>query len=117
MAEGMIESLPEFLVVLATCETADQGETIARGLLEKRLAACVNILPGAKSLYWWEGKIDEATECVLIIKTQQAHLGALTAEIKRLHSYTVPEIIAIRVEGGNPDYLLWLAAGAPSSAQ
>lgn len=105
----MIESLPEFLVCLVTCETQDQGEKIARGLLEKHLAACVNILPGAKSLYWWEGKIDQATECVLIIKTRDDHLGALTAEVKRLHSYTVPEVVALRVEGGNPDYLRWLA--------
>ena len=105
----MIESMPEFLVVLVTCETQDQGEKIARGLLEKHLAACVNILPGARSLYWWEGKIDTASECVLIIKTREAHLGALTAEIKRLHSYTVPEVIAFRIEGGNPDYLRWLS--------
>jgi len=94
---------------LVTCESPDQGEKIARGLLEKRLAACVNILPGARSLYWWEGKIDESAECVLVIKTQEANLGALIAEVKRLHSYSVPEVIAFRIEGGNPDYLRWLA--------
>lgn len=105
----MIESLPEFLVVLVTCESQEQGGKIARGLLDKRLAACVNIVPGARSLYWWEGKITESSECVLIIKTRQDHLGVLTAEIKRLHSYTVPEVLALRVEGGSPDYLRWLA--------
>lgn len=105
----MIESLPEFLVALVTCENPSQAGQIARGILEKRLAACVNILPGATSMYWWEGKIEEAGECVLIIKTQESNLGALTAEVKRLHSYTVPEVIAFRIEGGNPDYLRWLA--------
>lgn len=105
----MIESLPEFLVCLVTCESQERAEKIARGLLEKHLAACVNIIPGAKSLYWWEGKIDEAAECVLVIKTREDLLGALTAEVKRLHSYSVPEVVALRVEGGNPDYLRWLA--------
>mgnify|MGYP001576027433 CR=1 FL=1 len=105
----MIESLPEFVAVLVTCESAEQGEKIARGVLEKHLAACVNILPGAKSLYWWEGKIDQAAECVLIIKTRESRIGDLTAEIRRLHSYSVPEVIAMRIEGGNPDYLRWLA--------
>ncbi len=105
----MIESLPETMVVLVTCETAEQGARIARGLLEKRLAACVNIVPGARSLYWWQGKIEDAAECVMVIKTQETHLGALTAEVKRLHSYSVPEVIALRIEGGNPDYLRWLA--------
>ena len=104
----MIEQLPEFLAVLVTCKNQDGAAKIARGLLDKHLAACVNILPGAKSLYWWEGKIEEEDECVLIIKTRESHLGALTAEVKRLHSYTVPEVIALRVEGGNPDYLRWL---------
>lgn len=105
----MIESLPEFLVALVTCENQAQAEKVARGLLDKHLAACVNILPGAKSLYWWQGKIEETAECVLIIKTREANLGDLTAEVKRLHSYSVPEVIAFRIEGGNPDYLRWLA--------
>ena len=105
----MIESLPDFLVALVTCENQTQAEKIARSLLDKRLAACVNILPGAKSVYWWQGKIEEAAECLLIIKTREARLGDLTAEVKRLHSYSVPEVVAFRVEGGNPDYLRWLA--------
>lgn len=105
----MIESFPEMMVVLVTSESQAQAEKIARGLLEKHLAACVNILPGAKSLYWWENKIAEAGECVLIIKTREASLGALTAEVKRLHSYTVPEVVAFRIEGGSPDYLRWLS--------
>lgn len=96
-------------MALVTCESTEQGEKIARGLLEKHLAACVNIVPGAKSLYWWQGKIDESAECVLIIKTREELFGALTAEVKRLHSYTVPEVIGFRIEGGNPDYLRWLA--------
>ena len=104
----MIESLPESFAVLVTCESPARGEQIARGLLEKHLAACVNIVPGAKSLYWWQGKIENASECLLIIKTREEHLGALTAEVKRLHSYSVPEVIAFRIEGGNPDYLKWL---------
>lgn len=104
-----MESLPECLVALVTCESPAQGEKIAKGLLEKRLAACVNILPGAKSIYRWEGKIKEASECLLVIKTQEALLGALTAEVKRLHSYSVPEVVSFRIEGGNPDYLRWLA--------
>lgn len=97
------------MVALVTCENPAQAESIAKGLLEKHLAACVNILPGAKSMYWWEGKLETASECILIIKTQESLLGALTAEVKRLHSYSVPEVVAFRIEGGNPDYLRWLA--------
>lgn len=96
------------IIVLSTCGGAEEAEKIARQLLEKRLAACVNILAGARSLYRWQGAIEEAAECLLIVKSRQGLWEELRAEIQRLHSYEVPEILLLPIDDGSPAYLDWL---------
>ena len=98
------------IIVLSTCASAEEGDKIARQLLEKRLAACVNILAGARSLYRWQGAIEEAAECLLLIKSRQGLWEDLRAEIQRLHSYEVPEILLVAIDDGAAAYLDWLAA-------
>jgi len=96
------------IVVLSTCSSADEAEKIARELLAKRLAACVNVLPDARSIYRWRGAIEEASECLLIVKSRRGLADQLRAEIERLHSYEVPEVLVLGVVDGSAGYLEWL---------
>ncbi len=97
-----------WILVLITTPTVEEAETVSRILLEKRLVACVNIVRDVKSLFWWEGKIDEAREALLIIKTRIEKLPDIIRSVKEKHSYTVPEIIAVPILAGYPEYLKWL---------
>jgi len=97
------------IVVLSACGSAEEAERIARGLLEKRLAACVNILPGIRSLYRWKEAIQDDQEILLVIKSSRALFRELRAEIAKLHSYEVPEVIAIPIVDGSEGYLGWMA--------
>ena len=98
------------IVVLVTCGSLKEGRRIARALVEARLAACVNVLQSrVESIYRWKGRVDTAKEFLLIVKTSRARLAALEAAVKRLHSYDVPEIIALPIEKGSRDYLAWVA--------
>jgi periplasmic divalent cation tolerance protein len=105
------------IVALCTCASAKEGETIARRLVEKRLAACVNLLPGARSIYHWKGAVEESDEVLLVIKSSRALFNELRAELERVHSYEVPELIALPIVDGSEQYLDWLdhalAAKAP----
>jgi periplasmic divalent cation tolerance protein len=104
------------IVVLSTCATEADAERLARALVEGRLAACVNIVPGARSFYHWKGQIDSGVECLLIIKTSRPLFPALCAEMEKLHSYEVPELLAVPVVAGAENYLGWFNAnlrGAP----
>jgi len=96
------------IVVLSTCETEEEAVRVARHLVEKKLAACVNILPQARSVYRWKGKIEEASEFVLIVKSRRDLFDALRAEIVELHSYELPEVIALPLVDGSAEYLAWL---------
>ena len=96
------------IIVLSTCSSAAEADRIARQLLDRRLAACVSVVAGARSLYRWHGAIEEAAECLLIIKSRQDLWEQLRAEIQRLHSYQVPEILLLAIEDGSPQYLDWL---------
>ena len=98
------------IVVLVTCGSRGEAQKIARALVEKRLAACVNI-PGARvhSIFRWKGRVESAREWLLIIKSTRGRMKALRAEVERLHSYDVPEVIALPVAGGAPRYLAWVA--------
>jgi periplasmic divalent cation tolerance protein len=97
------------IVVLVTCGSAKEARRIARSLVEKRLAACVNILEvPMRSIYRWKGKVESAREMLLIVKSSQKRFAALQSAIKVLHSYDVPEIIALPIERGSRDYLAWL---------
>jgi periplasmic divalent cation tolerance protein len=95
-------------VVLTTAGSVEEARTIARALVERRLAACVNIIAGIESVYRWEGKVDEAKEYLLIIKTTEAAFPALRDTIREAHSYAVPECIALAVEDGSLPYLNWI---------
>ena len=96
------------IVVLSTCSSADEAEKIARELLAKRLAACVNVLPDARSIYRWRGAIEEASECLMIVKSRRGLADEVCAEIERLHSYEVPEVLVLGVVDGSAGYLEWL---------
>ena len=100
----------EYAVVLVTCGSRAEARRIARAVVTRRLAACANIFEGrVESVYRWKGKVEQAREFLLLMKTSKARLAALEAEVKRLHSYEVPEFIALRIMAGSRDYLAWLA--------
>ncbi len=101
---------PGTFVVLVTAPSG-KGEEIAKKVLEARLAACINIT-NVRSKYWWKGKIEEDEEELLIIKTSGKTLEKLIEFVKKIHPYTVPEVIYWRIEGGNKDYIEWVLAEA-----
>jgi periplasmic divalent cation tolerance protein len=96
------------IVVLSTCATEADAERLARALVTARLAACVNVVPRVRSFFHWKGKIEDAKECLLIIKTSRALFPALEAEMERLHPYELPELLALPVVAGARNYLNWM---------
>lgn len=98
--------------VLITAPDADVGAALAGALVEEGLAACVNLVPGVRSIYRWEGAVQDDTEVLLIAKTREALLPALTARVEALHPYDVPEVIALPIAGGSAAYLAWLRAAS-----
>jgi len=96
------------IVVLTTCATAEEAGKIARALVSKRLAACVNVLPSVRSIYRWKGEMEEAQETQLVIKSSRGLFDAVRAEIEKLHSYEVAEVIALPIVDGSDGYLEWL---------
>ena len=103
-----IKMSTSYQIVFCTCPDKDTAETIATLLVEKQLAACVNIMPNITSVYRWQGQIERAEELLLIIKAQTDVYPLLEAKIKQYHPYEVPEIIAVPIERGLPDYLHWI---------
>jgi periplasmic divalent cation tolerance protein len=95
-------------LVLTTTGNREEARRIARALVEQRLAACVNIVPQIHSIYRWEDKVDEAEECLLLIKTFSTAVDRVREKIKELHSYELPECISLAIEGGCPQYLKWI---------
>jgi periplasmic divalent cation tolerance protein len=102
--------MTDALVVLVTTPTPERAAEIARALVEERLAACGNVLPAIRSIYRWEGKVEDEAEALLVLKTTRARLEALRDRVLALHPYEVPEVIALPVEGGSARYLEWIAA-------
>jgi periplasmic divalent cation tolerance protein len=96
------------VIVYTTYPSLVEAERIGKAVLEKRLAACVNILPGMISHYWWQGAIERGEEVVMIIKTRASLAAAVRAAVKAMHSYTTPAILVLPIEGGEPGYLAWL---------
>lgn len=96
------------IVVLSACDSEDEASQVARALVEKRLAACVNIIAGARSIYRWKDSIEDSPEWLLVIKSRRGLFPALRAEFRKLHSYEVPELIALPVVEGAGNYLAWL---------
>ncbi len=97
-----------YAVVLTTAGTEELAARIARALVERRLAACVNVLPGARSIYRWRGSVSDDKEVLLVVKTAEDLLPAIGRAVRELHSYELPEIALLRIEGGDPAYLAWL---------
>jgi periplasmic divalent cation tolerance protein len=95
--------------VYATAGDAGEALRIGRAVVEARLAACANVLPGMRSLYWWQGAVQESDEAVLVLKTTDERLAALIERVKELHSYDCPCIEALTVEGGYAPFLDWVA--------
>jgi periplasmic divalent cation tolerance protein len=99
----------KFRVVLVTCATLEEARKIARGVVEKRLAACVNIVTHAvESFYRWEGKLENSSEYLLIMKTSEGRLAELQKEVMELHSYDTPEFVVLPIVAGSEEYLGWL---------
>ena len=106
------------IVVLTTCGSQKEARRVARALVESKLAACTNIVQApVESVYRWKGKVESAQEFLLIIKTSRARFRALEKKIRQMHSYKVPEIIAIPIASGSRDYLKWLSDSIRSVRQ
>ena len=105
----MTTSTDSFLVVLCTTPSPEVGAELGRGLVEQKLAACVNIVPGLRSIYSWQGETKDDAECQLLIKTRRTRFEALAEYIREHHPYEEPEIIALPVVAGSATYLAWVA--------
>ncbi|MDI6771801.1 MAG: divalent-cation tolerance protein CutA [bacterium] len=101
--------MSEPLVVLVTVSGRDEADRVASALVEEGLAACVNVVPGVRSVYRWQGQVERADELLLVIKTARHVLTELVARVAGLHSYTVPEVVALPIRGGSAAYLDWLS--------
>jgi periplasmic divalent cation tolerance protein len=108
-------TVAEALVVLTTTETAEEATRLAHELVERELAACVQVVAPVTSVYRWQGKLETASEHLLLIKTTSAAYVELEAVIKQLHSYQTPEVLALPVAVGSSDYLAWLQASVKTS--
>ncbi len=97
------------MVVLVTAPSAEKAAELGRALVSERLAACASVVHGIRSIYWWEGKVQDEAEALLVLKTTRARLDALRDRVLALHPYQVPEVVALPIEGGNEKYLEWLA--------
>ena len=98
----------EHVVLFITTSDEEEAQLISRVLLEQKKAACINIVPGVSSLFWWQGNIDSAQESLLVVKTRAMLVDAIAQLVKGIHSNDVPEIIALPIVGGNKDYLEWM---------
>ena len=108
--DGAMDTASGAIVVLITAGTEDEAYSIGRALVEERLAACANVLPGVRSVYRWEGRTHDDSEVMLIVKTRASLFPQIARRIKELHSYEVPEIIALPIEAGDDAYLGWIRA-------
>lgn len=106
----MPESNTPARIVFSTAPDPDEATRLGHTLVDERLAACVTLIPGARSIYRWQGEVETASETLLMIKTGIEQLPALEARLRTLHSYQTPEFLVLRVESGNADYLDWLQA-------
>lgn len=112
----MSDAAREVLACLCTCPDAASARRIATALVEQRLAACVNLLPGVHSVYRWHDAVEHADEVLLLVKTTRAALPALQARLRALHPYELPELLAVECAGGLPAYLGWIADNVPAAA-
>ena len=102
-------SAPEFVVVLVTTASAEEGSRLGRALVDERLAACANVIGPIRSIYRWQGAVEDADEHLVLLKARAADVPALETRVRALHSYDVPEVLALPVTAGSAPYLAWLA--------
>ena len=107
---SIIFDMTDKIVIFSTCSTPGEAAKIARRLVEERLAACVNVIGGVRSFYRWKGEIETADECLLVIKSSRELFDRLRLELEKAHTYEVPEVVAVPVVEGAPNYLNWLEA-------
>ena len=100
--------MSECIVVFVTVSSRREAKKVIAAVIKAKLVACVNVVPGIESTYWWQGKVEKAKEFLLIMKTKRTLFKKLVVCVKNNHSYTVPEIIALPITAGNPDYLKWI---------
>ena len=108
----MIRNGGRYRVVLVTCGSIAEARRIGRAVVAKKLAACANIVSGVESIYRWKGKVERAREALIIMKTTASRLRELEREVKRLHSYDVPEFIVLPIVAGSQEYLKWIGENA-----
>lgn len=111
----MTRSASPFRIVLSTCSGAKEAERIARAVIDSRLGACVNILTAAQSFYRWNGKVESASEALLVIKTDARHIQSLEKLIRAIHSYELPEFLVLEIAQGSAAYLQWIASNLSES--
>ena len=104
------------IVVMVTVGDSAEATKLAKDLVDKKFAACVNVIPSITSWYWWEGKVTEDQEVLLIMKTSREKFAELQKEVERLHSYAVPEIIALPIVAGSANYLNWIEENVKNEA-
>jgi len=97
-----------FYLLLSTAKDREEAERIGKRLLEEKLVACVNIVPAISSSYWWREKVERTEEVLLLMKASEKQLDRIFSRVKELHSYEVPEVLALPIERGMPEYLKWL---------
>ncbi|NWT25135.1 CUTA protein, partial [Cardinalis cardinalis] len=100
-------------VVFVTCLNEHVAKDIARAIMDRRLAACVNILPKSSALYFWKGELEESTEILLLVKTRTSRIGELSNYVRSIHPFEIPEIISLPIDQGNPAYLRWMEENVP----
>jgi periplasmic divalent cation tolerance protein len=105
----MIEATSTARIVMTMVASAEEADRLGRTLVEERLAACATVLPSARSIYSWQGKIESSDETLLLLKTATDQLAALESRVQELHSYETPEFLVIEIEAGSQSYLKWLS--------
>jgi periplasmic divalent cation tolerance protein len=106
-----------YRIVFVTCGSIAEARRIGRSVVEKKLAACANIVPAVESIYRWKGTVERAREVLVVLKTTSKRLAGLETEVRRLHSYDVPEFIVLRVAAGSKEYLAWIGATTATTDQ
>ena len=97
-----------YVVILVTAPDDQIAASIGRQLVKERLVACANVIPGLSSIYWWEGEVEEASEVLVMLKAREADVARIAKRVRKLHPYSVPEVIAAPIVGGSSDYLSWI---------
>jgi periplasmic divalent cation tolerance protein len=108
----MLRNAGRYRIVLVTCASITEARRIGRSVVEKKLAACANIMARVESIYRWKGKVERAREVLVVIKTTAKRLRQLESEVKRLHSYEVPEFVVLPIAAGSQEYLKWIGQNA-----